>query len=724
MGIPKFFRFFSNQELFKPTIIRQVPDNVDIFAIDANGIIHENINKVFYPQDNPNPSLIVSQNELYDKKYRAFNGIFKDIVGLTSVVRPRVSLLIHIDGVAPQAKINQQRNRRYKGASDRKPTDIFDRNSITPGTDFMRELDVFLRDQFKDVEQKSSMYPGVYYLPQNIIYSSYLVPGEGEHKIADHLRSLTARGLTAVIHGMDADLIMIYLMLLNMDWNNIFLFRNHKSSYEVDAMIDLKMLKGIITQLFPGVENPVDDFVTILFILGNDFLPHFPVFERVDDALNTLIGGYSQYVIQNPGLGITTISGINWLNFSRFLEFITVNYNDALLKKWGQNEDNLIRFPSMVAQRCLTQTQQISGTHSQCVRTFDVEKFNSYWYVFIFSPKNGKGVVTPIEQDINDIIGNYLEGVAWVYNYYRYGVSNVNVGWYYAYHYAPLLSDLHVYINGLYQIGRGATWENNPIHLNSEFVSPLEQLAMVLPPKSLLSIPEPLRILLSEQSPIYDIYPDSFLVDTQGKMEDWQGIAILPIPNPNRVIRAIASLNLPLEYTAQFDPIEPYVINRDITRGFRITGGGRGGSRGGSSSTRGSRGGSSSTRGSRGGSSSTRGSRGGSSSTRGGSREGSSSTRGSRGGSSSTRGSREGSSSTRGSRGGSSSTRGDSRGGSSSTRGDSRGGSSSTRGSRGGNSPRGGSRGGHGREMEYREVNTVVTPILNSTSAAFRNTLK
>jgi len=193
-------------------------------------------------------------------------------------------------------------------------------------------------------------------------------------------------------------------------------------------------------------------------------------------------------------------------------------------------------------------------------------------------------VLDPTPQDLNDIISSYLEGVAWVYGYYRYGVEGINLGWYYPFHYAPLFSDLFQYIQTAFGTGSGATWETNPLHLHSEFVTPLEQMIMVLPPKSITSVPIPLRSLYSESSPIYDMFPQSFLVDSQGKMEEWQAIALLPIPLPARVTRAIAGLNLPPEFTAQFEPTEPYVMTRDITQVFRVSGGnrrGRGGYRGG-----------------------------------------------------------------------------------------------------------------------------------------------
>jgi 5'-3' exoribonuclease 1 len=594
MGIPKFFGWFANQDIFRPTISRDRPQQVDIFAIDANSIIYNNINQQFAGSAPTRGGMIVvSQDELYRRRYEVFRGIFRDIIGLTQTIRPRRSLFIYIDGVPPQAKINQQRMRRYKAASERRPDQLFDTNQITPGTDFMRDLDAYIRQELAriaqiDVSPGQVRDPYAEALPPHIVYSSYLVPGEGEHKIADQLRNLVAQGQTVVIHGADADLLMIYLLHLRNGWENIYLFRENTQNYGIETMVNLRAVERVLRTLYPGVLDPIGDFVVIIFLIGNDFLPHFPVFERVYDALNTLIGGYYKYLQTNPGAGITTESGIHWQNFAQFLQYITVNFNDTLLRQWGENTDAQIKFPSAVAERCITQTRQIIGTQSQCIRTFDVGRFNQAWYRFVFSPKGRPPVLDPTQQDLNDIISSYLEGIAWVYGYYRYGVGDINLGWYYPYHYAPLFSDLYQYIQNAYSKGNGATWETNPLHLHSEFVTPLEQMIMVLPPKSITSVPIPLRSLYSESSPIYDMFPQSFFVDNQGKMDEWQAIALLPIPLPTRVTRAIAALNLPPEFTAQFEPIEPYVMTRDITQVFRVSGGnrrgrggsGRGGSRG------------------------------------------------------------------------------------------------------------------------------------------------
>ncbi|KAJ2804306.1 exonuclease II Exo2 [Coemansia guatemalensis] len=225
MGIPKFFRWLSGRY---PLVCERVSDNnipeFDNLYLDMNGIIHN----CTHPKDGEAPAPATDEER--------FLAIFNYIDFLFNKVRPCKVFFLGIDGVAPRAKMNEQRARRFRTAKELEEQrgkelrqrrangeavraedaedndDVFDPTCITPGTEFMDRLTEALRYYInKRVSEDAD------WRRPKIILSAPNVPGEGEHKIMDYIRFSRAQpGYRAntrhCLYGLDADLIMLGLL--------------------------------------------------------------------------------------------------------------------------------------------------------------------------------------------------------------------------------------------------------------------------------------------------------------------------------------------------------------------------------------------------------------------------------------------------------------------------------------------------------------------------------
>ena len=140
----------------------------------------------------------------------------------------------------------------------------------------------------------------------------------------------------------------------------------------------------------------------------------------------------------------------------------------------------------------------------------------------------------------NKVARAYVEGLAWVLQYYLQGCPSWT--WYYPYHYAPFAADFVEIKDVEVQFTKGIPFK------------PFEQLMGVMPAASNHTIPEIFRSLMSDDdSPIIDFYPADFPVDLNGKKFAWQGVALLPFIDEKRLLEAMAERypSLPTEEAAR-----------------------------------------------------------------------------------------------------------------------------------------------------------------------------
>ena len=173
MGIPLFFKKLC--EDYPESIIKNIDVVNDNFLfLDLNCAIHPCCRKIVEMDYN---SL---KKDIYEKKMIV--SVINYIKKLESHVNPKL-VYIAVDGVAPMAKIIQQRARRFKNALDRND-ESWDTNAISPGTEFMQKLNEAL---FNYTIREQSNGSGVGEIKYVLNDSS--VPGEGEHKIVNYIRN-------------------------------------------------------------------------------------------------------------------------------------------------------------------------------------------------------------------------------------------------------------------------------------------------------------------------------------------------------------------------------------------------------------------------------------------------------------------------------------------------------------------------------------------------------
>lgn len=521
MGIPKFYNQFIAKLDYYGLILPDLPPNVFSLSIDMNSLIHDAAQQVYaygeHKDERRQPLIAKKDPAVLEKEL--FDAVIQNINNVVDTIQPMGVLVLAVDGKAPLAKIAQQRQRRYRSAQESSSGSVFDSNAITPGTDFMQKLDVYLHDW---------LLKNSYRLPPTVIYSSWAVPGEGEHKILDIMRKGDIKNEgNHILYGLDADL---FMLAMASPLDHIFLTR--ESARGERGIVSIDVLKAGLTEDLNN-KNAISDFIIMMFLLGNDFLPHQIFAENMPETLRFFFNVYRE-------LGVSfTNSDKTDLNEDGLKQFFS---------KIADQEPDLLAEVALKDYKYPSQTFQKSVLTVGAQRSFDFDIFRSYWYGEEFAPRGPDDIVALLEKisgmelsygmnDIDALCQNYRNGLHWVFKYYWNGQDTVNDMYQYRYYHAPLVQDLLEVLNTPLQ-------PKTYIKSIDTGFGVVEQLLAVLPPKSKNLIPYEFRSLITfDDSPVLDLFPIRFLIVLSGVQKEYQGYALLPPIEMERLVTAVRSID-------------------------------------------------------------------------------------------------------------------------------------------------------------------------------------
>lgn len=533
MGIPSYFQYIirSHSEIFKHINDLKQIDNA---YFDSNSIVYDCLKSLDFSHD--------ETTEEYET--RLIQAVCEKIVSYLHIVKPSGVVILAFDGVAPVAKLEQQRTRRYKTWMTRSietqlkekyqtrndaeegnqhTQQIWDTSSITPGTQFMKKMDNYLHQYFNQPHiRQTQTY-------KKLILSGSNQHGEGEHKIFEFIRNNQEyhSKTTTSIYGLDADLIMLCLNHLYIS-KKLYLFREtpsfqtqldenyekeeicfmdiHELSYDIVEAMTHKYYRGNSSkEAYSIYTHKIQDYIFISFLLGNDFLPHFPALNIRTHGIDILMNTYKALMNDTEYLCDGSKKKIVWRQVKRFVEEL------------AKMEQSQIQIEYKTLMKYENQQRRSKGNYEgQSQKTYEEMQKQFTYYPSLHREKEHS--IQPMEQNWQTryyktlfhihkvsnrekqrIAVNYLEGLEWVYEYYSKGCKNYR--WKYNYHYPPLLEDLIQYI---------PVFDTEFVIEDKRHIDELTQLCYVLPKQSLQLLPKQVETMM--KTTYKEIYREHELV--------------------------------------------------------------------------------------------------------------------------------------------------------------------------------------------------------------------
>ena len=287
-----------------------------------------------------------------------------------------------------------------------------------------------------------------------------------------------------VVYGLDADLIM--LSLFHVDYTkNIFVCREAPAfckgilsetlTDDTLLFLDISCLQTSIVTHICGQQNQtqnetriVHDYIFLCFMLGNDFLPHFPTLNIRTHGMNLLLDTYRKYLLKSQKHLVDVENGqVFWKHVHYFFTLLVPTEHERFLQEHAlrdkmehqiknnkKDAEDINNIPILYRKE----------EHYICPHE---KGWKTRYYKALFGEDVAEGftstggAVKPISSvDVDElrssksmddeemifikkVCKNYCEGLEWVFRYYTSNCPNWQ--WKYGYNYPPLFSDLVQY---------------------------------------------------------------------------------------------------------------------------------------------------------------------------------------------------------------------------------------------------------------------------------------
>jgi 5'-3' exonuclease len=434
MGIPSFYRHLCKKY---PAIIAKGASPVvgsEWLCLDFNCAMYWVLRKMRPLSDNQ----YVWEGELCD-------AIADYMAEIIQEVQPTKGVFVSCDGVVCAAKRRQQRLRRFKGpwiaAAEgtllgKAVNSGWDQNALTPGSAFMKRLGDVLTAAGAVIAKEKGI---------TVTVSTTSEPGEGEHKLLAAMRR--ERPGSCVIYGLDADLILLSLLLLAETGATVSLLREtqefergggREGGWRILSVNKLK--DAMFPSAYAGTEN-VQDFVAGMSLLGNDFLPHSLTRTVRDDGIPQLLRVLQQDLWARGQSLVSVANGK-----IRREGLLT------LVRSWAAAESGDMFMAVLDAYKASRYSVGEGETPQEtALREWNALPARWASVTRILAPSR-KDLVGEWKEIYRGVWGGgeeryeseYLQGVAWVWDYYSGRV--VDQGWAFDHPLPPLWCDLVTFL--------------------------------------------------------------------------------------------------------------------------------------------------------------------------------------------------------------------------------------------------------------------------------------